>query len=108
MRGIILILAVLAASPAAAKCHLFSVWHYPWPQRCFGQKPVSVRHEALADIGGLAEIGGTAALVSPGRGPSGPADIPLPSLARADLDGGEADEAARGRLLLRATLEAPR
>jgi hypothetical protein len=22
-------------SPAAAKCHLFSVWHYPKPQKCF-------------------------------------------------------------------------
>ena len=25
----------LLPSPAAAKCHLFSVWHYPKPQRCF-------------------------------------------------------------------------
>ncbi len=31
----ILISTVLAASPASAKCHLFSVWHYPKPQRCF-------------------------------------------------------------------------
>jgi hypothetical protein len=22
-------------NPAAAKCHLFSVWHYPKPQKCF-------------------------------------------------------------------------
>ena len=34
MRLAFLVLAVLAASPADAKCHLFSVWHYPWPQRC--------------------------------------------------------------------------
>jgi len=92
MRGIILILAVLAASPATAKCHLFSVWHYPWAQRCdVTRSPLRFRSEAP--------------FVSLGRGPSGP-DIPLPRLARADLDGGEADEAARGRLLLRATLEA--
>jgi hypothetical protein len=30
----ILILVILAASPASAKCRLFSVWHYPWPQMC--------------------------------------------------------------------------
>ena len=32
---ILLVLAVLTASPATAKCHLFSVWHYPKPQKCF-------------------------------------------------------------------------
>ena len=31
----ILISTVLAASPATAKCHLFSVWRFPFPQRCF-------------------------------------------------------------------------
>jgi len=101
MRGIILILAVLAASPAAAKCHLFSVWHYPWAQRCdVTRSPLHFGSEAPF-------VSDTNRFVSPGRRPSGPADIPLPGLARADLDGGEADEAARGRLLLRATLEAP-
>jgi hypothetical protein len=32
--------------------------------------------------------------------------MPLPSLARADLDGGEADEPTRADVLLRAALEA--
>ena len=31
----ILFSAVLAVTPASAKCHIFSVWHYPKPQRCF-------------------------------------------------------------------------
>ena len=31
----ILVSAVLAVSPATARCHIFSVWHYPKPQRCF-------------------------------------------------------------------------
>ena len=38
-------------------------------------------------------------------GPNEP-EIPLPSLARADLDGGEADEPTRAKVLLRAALEA--
>ena len=37
----------------------------------------------------------------------GEPSIRLPSLARADLDGGAADEPTRARLLLRAVLEAP-
>jgi hypothetical protein len=30
-----LAIAMLLATPAAAKCHIFSIWHYPRPQRCF-------------------------------------------------------------------------
>ena len=28
------IVFVLAATPAFAACHKYSVWKYPWPQRC--------------------------------------------------------------------------
>jgi hypothetical protein len=96
VRGLLLAAALLASMPteAAASCHRYSRWYYPWPQRCFGQKLVFIRHEAP--------------FVSLGRGPSGPADIPLPSLARAECVGGEADEPTRARLLLRAAMEAAR
>ena len=99
MRLAFLVLAVLAASPADAKCHLFSDWRYPWPQRCGGPRQM-VR---LAHAGPVWR--------GPDRanvGQDGPAepDIPLPSLAQADLDGGEADEPTRARVLLRAALEA--
>jgi hypothetical protein len=90
-----LVLAVLAASPADAKCHLFSVWRYPWPQRCGAARHLTrpVRHEAP--------------FASETKPPSFRPAIPLPSLARADLDGGAADEPTRARLLLRAVLGAP-
>jgi hypothetical protein len=100
LRLVFLISAVLAASPADAKCHLFSVWHYPWPQRCGvarqmvrlqipanSRKPVSREKSAI-------------------QFPTDAPDIALPSLARTDCDGGLADEPTRARLLLRAALEA--
>jgi len=86
---------VIVLIPASASSRCFSVWHYPWAQRCGAArhmarvtKPLRVRHEAP--------------FVS--EKPS----IPLPSLARADLDGGAADEPTRARLLLRAALETAR
>jgi hypothetical protein len=108
VRGLALAAALLASMPVeAAACHHYSRWYYPWPQRCavvsrfipeklpkFGRAPRSPLR-----------VGHEAPFVSLGRGPSGPAAIPLPSLARADLDGGEADEPARARLLLRAAME---
>lgn len=29
------LLALLLAGPAEAHCHVYSIWHYPKPQRCF-------------------------------------------------------------------------
>jgi hypothetical protein len=45
-RPCILFLAItsFSPSPAAAKCHLFAVWHYPKPQKCFtalAPRPIS-------------------------------------------------------------------
>jgi hypothetical protein len=39
-------LTFLLASPAeAARCHIYRVWHYPKPQRCFtAYAPVPRRH----------------------------------------------------------------
>lgn len=90
--------ALLAATPVEAHC--YSRWYYPWPQRCgvarqmvrFRQSPpISANGPDRANVGQ--------------DGPDEP-EIPLPSLARADFDGGEADEPTRARVLLRAALEA--
>jgi hypothetical protein len=94
-RGLLLALAVLASTPTeAASCHRYSVWRYPWPQRC------GVARQAVWPI--LTHPGPTWPAPSRVNGP----EIALPSLAQADLDGGEADEPTRARLMLRAALEA--
>jgi hypothetical protein len=84
--------ALLASTPVEAHC--YSRWLYPWPQNCG-------RHVALHKV-----------IVAPPRNDyaadRNDFEIPLPSLARADLDGGEADEPTRARLLLRVALEAAR
>jgi hypothetical protein len=91
MRALMLALALQAASPVeAAACHRFSHWRYPWAQSCGMARhltfiPTERAHEELPPV----------------------PDIPLPGLARADLDGGEADEASRRSLLLRAAVGDP-
>jgi hypothetical protein len=110
-RAMAAILLAVIATPVEAHC--YSVWHYPWAQQCgvarnFGQKRVSVRHEAPF----VAHVALHKLIVAPPRNDFAPDrndfEIPLPSLARADLDGGAADEPTRGRILLRAALEAAR
>ena len=85
MRWIALAL-VLASTPVEAHC--FARWYYPWPQRCgVTRSPLRVRSEAP--------------FVSEAKPPSlRDPTIALPSLAQADLDGGEADEPTRARLEL--------
>jgi hypothetical protein len=108
VRGLALAAALLASMPVeAAACHRYSRWYYPWPQSCGAQiransrKPVKVANR-------LSTVANRLATVSPeirddfGKDPT----IALPSLARADFDGGEADEPTRARLLLRVALEA--
>jgi hypothetical protein len=102
VRGLLLALALLAAQPVdAAACHRYSRWLYPFPQRC-GVVVKSVKYSAL--------------VAPPQRQPNPnyepfrqppERDMLLPGLASADLDGGEADEASRARLLLRAAVGAP-
>jgi hypothetical protein len=70
---------LLASTPVEAHC--YSVWHYPWPQRCGAIRDntrIGLHHVLSLDR----------------------PEIPLPSLAQADLDGGEADELTRARLEL--------
>ena len=84
--------AILSAAIALpVEAHCYSRWYYPWPQRC------GVARQMVRPVGRE-----KAAIHLPTEEP----DIPLPSLARADLDGGEADEATRAHALLRAALEA--
>ena len=91
---------VLAATPVDAHC--FSRWYYPWPQRC-GAARQMVRGMPRSPL----HVRSEAPFASEAKPPSlREAEIPLPSLARADCDGGEADEAIRAKVLLRAALEA--
>lgn len=74
------------ADPALAGCHKFSIWHFPWPQRC-----------AIFRV--------AAPLVVPVDVPLPPEkelDIPLPDLT--PVDGSGIDEDTRAKLLLRGEL----
>jgi hypothetical protein len=85
MRLLLILAALLVATPVEAHC--YSRWYYPWPQHC------GVAHVALHKL-----------IVTPPRYDftinRHDFEIPLPSLARADLDGGDADEPTRARLEL--------
>ena len=90
--GVLALTTMLMLSDPAQACHHFRYWAFKFPQRCGvarlqipanSRKPVTVASRlATADE----------------------PDIPLPSLARTDFDGGEADEPTRARLLLRGIL----
>ena len=116
MLRIALAIALLASMPTdAAACHHFSRWYYPVPQRCGaarqmvraerGHNPTKFR-EVLSPLAipNQEHPGNEARLVRLVHGPD--LEIALPSLARTDCDGGEADEPTRARLLLRVALEA--
>jgi hypothetical protein len=81
----------LLATPAEA-CHRFSVWKYPWPQRC-GLAPTTIARHAARRA--------APKLIFP---PSQEVAIPLPTLEAIDW-GAVADDDARGRLELKAILE---
>ena len=99
MRLLLVLAALLASTPVEAHC--FARWHYPWPQRC-GAVRQMVR---LARVIPNQEHAANEAATRATRAIPDGLEIPLPSLARADLDGGEADEAVRAKVLLRAALE---
>ena len=99
MRRLTLVLALLVSTEASAHC--YSVWRYPWPQRCGVARHLArwpVLHSVAASSVPNQERS---------KNKADTPDIALPSLARADLDEPEADEPTRARLLLRAALEAP-
>ena len=113
MRPVLLALVLFASTPVdAAACHRYSVWRYPRAQSC----PTVAGHRAREMARGPQAPSRRVALITPTVGgqtvsaiifsPAAPTrDIALPSLARTDCVGGEADEATRARLLLRAALE---
>jgi hypothetical protein len=77
------VLLTLATVTPALACRHYSIWSFPWPQRCSVSTPV---HAAPVT------------LTSPIRD----TDMPLPDLT--PVDGGGPDENTRARLLLRAAL----
>jgi hypothetical protein len=90
-RAAIAVIAItLALEPAAAaKCHHFSIWKYPWRQNCrmTALAPPSIRSRARLEI-----------ILPAAR------EIPMPSLT--NIDWGQApDDELRGRLLLRVILQ---
>jgi hypothetical protein len=94
MWRIALAIALVAATPVEARC--YSRWYYPFPQRCHVARQM-VRFVPFRQ---------SPPIPANPRQEEEP-EIPLPSLARADFDGGEADEPTRAKILLRAALEAP-
>lgn len=94
MRGrAALLAAIIGLTPpviptAFAGCHKYSVWNYPWPQRC---PPPTERHHIIAAAFPLPPV------------LERPPDMPLPSLDGIDW-GPPCPEDVRARLLLRATL----
>ena len=105
VRGLLLALALLASTPVEAHC--YSVWHYPWKQRCWAV--TEARHvTSLARATFVTGIPNQEHLKNKADAHATHATraIALPSLARADFDGGEADEPTRAKVLLRAALEA--
>ena|SRR5579871_3571830 len=76
------LLSAVMASPAEAACHRFSIWHFPWPQRCGGAAPAA--KQSLQDSKG------------------GEPEIALPALSRGEIVGGNADGATRARLMVHA------
>jgi len=88
-------LIFLLASPAEAKCHIYSVWHYPKPQRCFtayavpGITKLHPKIDSQPVLPERIEI---------------KIEIPIPDLS-ADWGGGPVDERLLGIAKLRALSE---
>jgi hypothetical protein len=94
--AILMLSVTMLFMPASANARCYSRWYYPWPQRC-GVARQMVRLQIPANSRSREK----SAIQLPTEEP----DMPLPSLARADFDGGEADEPTRAKVLLRAALE---
>lgn len=90
MSRLAIAMALLAlASQADAKCHIYSIWRFPTPQRCEAAKVVAQR------------------TVEPPPKPTEPAyegpitDIPLPSLEHMEFPPDSTNERLKGLGLLR-------
>ena len=84
MRSIALAAAIMMATPTdAAACHRFTVWKFPWPQRCASGRPSAARPVSLR-------------LPPAKAGPEPSVGLGDPTLT---------DEEVRARLMLRAAME---
>ena len=97
MKALGLALALALTSAPAEACHRFSVWNYPWRQSC-GFIPKTVPKIGIDKRSPLRVARNLATTTSR-------PEIPLPALEPIDW-GQPADEEARGRLELKALLEA--
>ena len=103
--GALALITTLMLSDPALACHRFSFWAYKTPQRC-GVARQMVRRPVLHSVAASFVTNQEHAGNEGGFSDRNELEIALPSLARADCDGGEADEPTRARVLLRAALEA--
>ena len=95
MKALSLALAIALLPAPAEACHRFSVWKYPWRQSC-GFIPIpKIGIDKRSPLRVARNLAPTT---------SWP-EIPLPALEPIDW-GQEADDEARGRIELRALLEA--
>ena len=106
MRSLVLAAILLSLPTEAAACHHYSRWFYPWRQSCFFASHAShpllqIRNAQGTERAQSVIAGNSIAAQPPER------DMPLPSLTDADWSQGAIDDQSRGRLLLRAILEAP-
>jgi hypothetical protein len=92
---------VIWPNPAAAKCHLFSVWHYPKPQRCFtALAPEQIRNRGR-HVSALHQFPSASVQLPPER-----IEILLPAVEFVPCPDG--DERFQGIAKLHALMDAPR
>jgi hypothetical protein len=104
MKSIALAAVILAATPVEAAAHCYSVWKYPFRQRCNEpvrySRPVARPGRPAAPQPVSLRLPPAESRPEPSVGPDGA--IPLPAL---DFTAGhEPDDETRARLLLRAAL----
>jgi hypothetical protein len=88
-------------SPAFAHCHIFSVWHYPKPQRCFtALAPEQIRNRGRR-VSALHQLPSVSAQLPPER-----IEISLPAIEFIPCPDG--DERFQGIAKLHALMDAPR
>lgn len=95
-------MALMTPNPAAAKCRLFSVWHYPWKQRCY--TALAPPQQLARREAGFAPVKETAPNRERIEISLPPKDIALPTLT--DITWGETGpDELRGIALLRQLME---
>jgi uncharacterized protein YciW len=100
MKKLVLALIIVGVSEPADACHIYRVWHYPKPQRCFtALAPEQIRNRGQR-VSALHQH--VSALVNV---PQERIEIPLPALDWINCPPG--DERMRGIAFLRALGDGP-